>query len=242
MTRADGMLTLSLTAILLGLNGFLHAEDDQTGARPSGSIRGRIEVARNSAIPDHAFKAGDVYASRAMRHARLMDYDNPGPVVVYLDTESVPPAPRELPTVRLERRRGRLAFDSELTVITRGDVNIHNTDSRPHVFYLRGGSQAQRARVPAAGKKRLALDENGPHTLFVLDAEDVQTSVFVGGRQAIRLDRPGEFEFLNIPVGAHVLHCWHARFPPTATNLTVSVGEPSQAQITLTVEHLPPPD
>jgi hypothetical protein len=243
LTRSiDAAPALFLAALLWGLSGNVKAAEQDFPEATGASIEGHIRVARKSTIPDHAFKAGDLYSSRAMRHAKLMDYNNPGSIVVYLDTGAAPASDRALPTLSLKRLRGRLIFERDLTLVTRGEITILNADNKPHLFYLKGATFSQRTLVPAAGEKRVLVDANGPYTLYVLDAEDIQTTVFVGGTHALRLDDGGDFEFNGLPAGHHALHGWHARFPPVFTNLTLIGGQTHQARLTLSVEHLPTVD
>lgn len=226
----------ALTALSISVNADKPLDAD------TDTITGTVTIVRRSGIPARAFIRNPAYDTRAFRKVTLVDYSNPGPVIVYLDAGEDTERPAASVEIQLKRVRGRLVFEPSLAVSTYGTLSITNTDTKPHIVYVKGPNSAKQVRLSPEGVTHLDMRHSGAHALYLLDADTVEGLLFIGGTHASFIDSDGAYQLSRIPQGQHRVHAWHARFPPASTNAVIDGSRPVQVHFTLGVEHLPAPE
>lgn len=150
------------------------------------------------------------YANPALRDVRFFDYDRVDFAVVYADQTG----PDSDSRLVLRNTPVRLRLEPENSAMTLGgSLIVTNETPERHVF---SDPAAGWVRELAAGESaRLTPPVAGAHSIFVLDAPELKSRVFVApGRHALVSGR-GRFELKGLSPGATKVHVWHPRLPPT---------------------------
>ena len=75
-------------------------------------------------------------------------------------------------------------------------------------------------------------------TVFVLDAPEVQATVFaVPGPYSVA-SKEGRWELGNLHPGSRTLHAWHPRFPPVSRTIQVIEDEVIRIDLDIGVDRL----
>ena len=196
-------------------------------------------------IPDRALfkgkrRSAHVYSGAHGAKTKQVDYNNPGPVIVYLDSGASIASGGPDAALEIRRVAKRVTLTPPLAVCRRGAAfSVHNADTKPHVLYWVWEGGSAQAMLESDDTTRIAISSNGPATLYALTAEGLEASLFVAGTHYQHLQRPGPFALKDVPPGDHELRAWHARFPPTEHRLSVLAGKQTVINLKISVNSLP---
>lgn len=188
----------------------------------SGSLR---LIPREGVTPGGT--GGSPYADRSLRDVEFVDYAHPGFAVVYLDGRSAPGGSAEL-AIRASKLQTRLE-PAELAVGVGGTLRVRNETEAPHILSF---PAADRVQSLAPGESlELQVATAGAQSLFLLDVQGSESSVFVapGPFAVVRAD--GRWEIRDVEPGRVRVIAWHVRFPRNAAWLELVPGGVAQLDL-----------
>jgi hypothetical protein len=187
-------------------------------------------VPREGVTPARA-GAGSSYEQPGTRGVRLVDYAEPGFVVVYLEGT---PAPGGSATLHIRDGRLRPQLDpAHLALGAGGTLRVANASAARHSLSIPG---AGLLRSLGPGETlEIALAEAGERSLFLLDVPEAEARLFVApGRFAVA-EPGGHFELRDLTPGRVELKAWHPRFPASARPLELTPGDVVRVDLELGV-------
>lgn len=207
-----------------------------SGPPPGRSaVEGTVRALPRAGIDAGA--SGGSYGDRRLRNVTLVDYDRPGFSVVYVEEAPGNGKATQI-DARLSIRDGRLGpriGPTEAAGSVGSAIRISNASRAAHIVSV--PSLGFVGEVPSRAVLEVGLDSPGPHRLFLLDAPDAQGLVFAAPGPFAVVSSTGRFELDDLEPGAHRLHVWHPRLPPTATAVELAPGVVTHAELTLGVGH-----
>lgn len=211
-------------------------------AAGTGGIRGRVGAKPHEGVDAEDLGGGGRYSTHALRDARFVDYDRPGPVAVLLIPagESLPAAATSSPDVEV-RARGT-GFRPALVVVPAGGrVRFAAEDDAPHRAYSWSDARPFRGRTIAAGEtSTIRFPEPGVVRVFdEYDPRPELTVIVARTAWAAVTDDSGEYAIGDVPAGEYLLRTWHARFPPVEMPIRVKDGRWTRIDVTIGVDGLP---
>lgn len=180
---------------------------------------------------------GGGYGDRRLRNATLVDYDRPGFAVVYIDGRPAE-ATGEDTHVRLTIRDGSLGpriGPTQAAIPVGAAVRITNASAQSHI--VSAPTSGFVAEIAPRGELAIELAEPGPHRLFLLDAQDAESLVFVAPGPFAVVNRSGRFELDDLDPGTHLLSAWHPRLPPSSMNVRLDPDSITTIDLTMGVGH-----
>ena len=75
----------------------------------------------------------------------------------------------------------------------------------------------------------------GELALFVPGAPDAVARIFAAPGPFAAVSDAGRYALLDLPPGAHRLHAWHPRFPPTSQGVELAPGVVARVDLELGV-------
>lgn len=164
--------------------------------------------------------AASPYDQPGTRGVQLVDYSQPGFVVVYLEGT---PSPAGTATLRIRDGRMRPVLDPEhVAVGVGGTLRVENVSAAAHSISM-PGAEVLRSLEPGEALE-IGLPEAGERALFLLDVPEAEAGLFVApGRFAVA--RPsGRWELRDVSPGRLQLSAWHPRFPSAVRPLELRSG------------------
>jgi hypothetical protein len=212
---------LRAPAVAIGLLGLLLActAVPDPPARGRATVWGYVRLVPREGVEPSAQPATGVYADPRLRGVRFVDYSQPGFAVVYREGAPSPAgvarlAIRESPFgVRLEPRYA--------VVGAGGTLVLANPTSRPHV--VSAPALDWLVAVAPGAELELAIPSPGPKTLFLLDAPEVEATLFVAPGPYSVVSEAGRFELVDQEPGRVALRAWRARFPSASREIELPV-------------------
>jgi len=160
-----------------------------------------------------------------MRDVELVDYSQPGFVIVYLDgplatddaassRERAELAIEQSPTgLRLVPQLAAVTVGGALVVENRtGDARALSLPALAHVELLAPGA-----------KLEIAIENSGPVELFLVGTREHAT-LWGSPGPWVRTDAAGRFAFRDVEPGRAVVRAWHPRFPSASREVEVRAG------------------
>lgn len=223
---------LAVVLSLAVIAGWSQARTVPPPAPGTATLWGKVQLVPREGvtIPKGHLSA---YESRELRGAKLVDYSQPGFVVVYLEG---PPAPVGEARMMLEETRWQLRIEpAYLAMGHGGKVVFHNTTTKSHTI-----------SSPALGLlHNLGPDEElelptappGPLQIHVLDEALTATVFFAPGPYSVASKR-GRFMLSNVAAGPATLRAWHPRFPTPVRSLVLTADRVERLDLDIGVDRL----
>lgn len=204
-----------------------------------GTLYGRITLQPHEGVTP-GVPGTTVYRDRRLRNVEYVDYETPGPGVVYLAGSS-------------ETRTGvePIAFEGGILGSPRflpnllalgpgGTVRLTNRDDAAHVF------SCPEAKVLRSVGARQSVDlvdlPRGPLHVFALDVPGSSATLFAAPGPAAVVPPSGAWELRDLEPGTYALRVWHPRFPSAERRVTIQAGTLLRVDVALRVEDAPRED
>jgi plastocyanin len=198
--------------------------------RPLGSIRGRVEIHRETAMPERRPAVADL--------ATPAGHDMPDTrrAVVYLETAPSGPSEDRRPTrVRMDQRNE--TFVPRILAVTVGTVvDFPNSDITFHnVFSLSKTRRFDLGRYAKGKSQAVTFDHPGVVRVFCDIHSHMSAFILVFSHSFFAVtDNDGRYRIDNVPPGTYAVSAWHegARHD-TGTAIIASQGGPVDLDFTV---------
>lgn len=120
-------------------------------------------------------------------------------------------------------------------------IVFHNTSDRPQTIYsVSDGNEFDREAVPAGGRTKYTVHAEGRVDILTNASPEPAAEIYAAPVARVRLAHAGDtLDFVDLPPGTYRLVSWHPRLPGTETQVVLSPGRITDAEIKVGVNSLP---
>jgi len=206
----------------------------------AGTISGIVHAQGKEGADGDA--AGGDYASKSLKFAERINYDEIRPFVVYLQGK-VPGAKVATP-LEMVRQKDAMFVPHVLPIMVGTTVEWPNNDDIYHnVFSVSDAAQFDlglyNGNPPSA---RWTFDKPGRVDVFCSIHKDMNCIVLVlENPYFASTDENGNYKIPNVPPGKFKLKAWHERLPADESEITVPTNGEVKVDFVLGMKNLPTP-
>lgn len=228
MTRQT-LRPIALFAFLLITTGVGTARTQQTAAKPSGTIRGRVDIRRPVPVPERRPGTSDLAAPlprEATDRKRAVVFLESAPRGAFED--------RELPRVKLDQRRETFV-PHVLAIMTGTTVEFPNSDATYHnVFSLSKAQRFDLGRYPQGRSKSVRFDRPGVVRVFCDIHSHMSAFIVVFSHPYFAVtDADGRYRIDGLPGGTYSVSAWYEGETRDTRSITVTEGGGADLDFTI---------